>query len=61
MTGAMINKPFDTIIPYEKSKVIKYKNNNYLVISKKLISLIILDLQVATLKKTNNSQKRWFN
>tara|TARA_Y100000816_G_C25991285_1_gene517797 strand:+ start:3 stop:953 length:951 start_codon:yes stop_codon:yes gene_type:complete len=36
MTGAIINKPFDTIIPYEKSKVIKYKNNYYLVISKKI-------------------------
>ena len=23
MTGAIINKPFDTIVPYEKSKVVK--------------------------------------
>ncbi len=36
MTGAVINKPFDTIIPYEKSKVIKNKNNYYLVINKKI-------------------------
>ena len=36
MTGAIINKPFDTIIPYEKSKVIKIKNFNYLVINKKI-------------------------
>ena len=36
MTGAVINKPFNTIIPYEKSKVIKIKNSNYLVINKKI-------------------------
>ena len=32
MTGAVINKPFDTIIPYEKSEVIKEKNTKYLII-----------------------------
>ena len=36
MTGAIINKPFDTIIPYEKSQVIKVKNNNFLVVNKKI-------------------------
>ncbi len=36
MTGAVINKPFNTIIPYEKSKVIRVKNNNYLIINKKI-------------------------
>ena len=36
MTGAVINKPFNTIIPYENSKVIKIKNSNYLVINKKI-------------------------
>ena len=36
MTGAVINKPFDTIIPYEKSKVIRIKNHNYLLINKKI-------------------------
>ena len=36
MTGAVINKPFDTIIPYEKSKIIRIKNFNYLVINKKI-------------------------
>ena len=36
MTGAIINKPFDTIIPYEKSKVIRIKNHNYLLINKKI-------------------------
>ena len=35
MTGAIIKKPFDTIIPYEKSRVIKIKKNSYLIISKK--------------------------
>ncbi len=36
MTGAIIKKPFDTIIPYEKSRVIKIKKNSYLIISKKI-------------------------
>ena len=36
MTGAIINKPFDTIIPYEKSKIIRDKKNNYLIINKKI-------------------------
>ena len=36
MTGAIIKKPFDTIIPYEKSKVIKIKKNSYLIVSKKI-------------------------
>ncbi len=36
MTGAIINKPFNTIIPYEKSRVIRIKNNNYLIINKKI-------------------------
>ena len=29
MTGAIINKPFDTIIPYEQSVIIKKNNSNY--------------------------------
>lgn len=36
MTGAVINKPFDTIIPYEKSEVIKEKNTKYLIIKNKI-------------------------
>ena len=36
MTGTIINKPFDTIIPYEKSKVIKQRGIKYLVIDKKI-------------------------
>ncbi len=36
MTGAIVKKPFDTIIPYEKSKIIGKKNNNYLIISKRI-------------------------
>ncbi len=36
MTGAIINKPFDTIIPYEQSVIIKKNNSNYLVINKKI-------------------------
>ncbi len=36
MTGAIINKPFDTIIPYEKSEVIRIKNHKYLIINKKI-------------------------
>ena len=36
MTGAVIKKPFNTIIPYEKSKVIRIKNFNYLVVNKKI-------------------------
>ena len=36
MTGAVINKPFDTIIPYEKSEVTRIKNNNYLIINEKV-------------------------
>ena len=35
MTGAIIKKPFDTIIPYEKSRVIKIKKS-YLIISKQI-------------------------
>ena len=36
MTGAVINKPFDTIIPYEKSEVIKEKSTKYLIIKNKI-------------------------
>ncbi len=36
MTGAVIKKPFNTIIPYEKSKVMRIKNFNYLVVNKKI-------------------------
>ena len=36
MTGAIISKPFDTIIPYEQSVLVKNKNNNYLRINKKI-------------------------
>ena len=36
MTGTFIKKPFDTIIPYEQSKIIKQNNKNYLLINKKI-------------------------
>ena len=36
MTGAIIKKPFNTIIPYEKSKVITKNKINYLLINKKI-------------------------
>ena len=36
MTGAIVNKPFDTIIPYEKSTLVRVKNSNYLVVNKKI-------------------------
>ena len=36
MTGAIIKKPFNTIIPYEKSKVIIKKKIKYLLIDRKI-------------------------
>ena len=36
MTGAIIKKPFDTIVPYEKSEVVRNKNNHFLIIRKKI-------------------------
>ena len=36
MTGAVIPKPFDTIIPVESAKIIKSKKNRFLLISKKI-------------------------
>ena len=36
MTGAIIKKPFNTIIPYEKSKVIRKNKIKYLLIDKKI-------------------------
>tara|TARA_B100000686_G_C16777852_1_gene969757 strand:- start:591 stop:1832 length:1242 start_codon:yes stop_codon:yes gene_type:complete len=35
-TGTIIKKPFNTIIPYEKSKIIKESNIKYLSIDKKI-------------------------
>ncbi len=51
MTGAVINKPFDTIVPYEKSKVIKIKNFNYLIIDKKIKKFNNLRLAGSDYKK----------
>ena len=36
MTGAIIKKPFNTIIPYEESKVIKKNKIKYLLIERKI-------------------------
>ena len=36
MTGAIIKKPFNTIIPYEKSKVITKNKTKYLLIDRKI-------------------------
>jgi len=36
MTGAIIKKPFNTIIPYEKSKVVEKNKIKYLLIDKKI-------------------------
>ena len=36
MTGTSIKKPFDTIIPYEESYVVKENNSKYLLINKKI-------------------------
>jgi len=36
MTGAIIKKPFNTIIPYEKSKVITKNKINYLLVNRKI-------------------------
>ena len=36
MTGAIIKKPFNTIIPYEESKVIKKNKIKYLLIDRKI-------------------------
>ena len=36
MTGAIIKKPFNTIIPYEKSKVIRKNKIKYLLIDRKI-------------------------
>ena len=36
MTGTTIKKPFDTIIPYEQSKITKQNTQNYLLINKKI-------------------------
>ena len=58
MTGAVINKPFDTIIPYEKSKVIKIKNNNYLIINKKINKFNNLRFVGSDYKKGQISSKK---
>ena len=39
MTGAIIKKPFDTIIPYEKSKIITENKIKYLSVDKKIQKL----------------------
>ena len=36
MTGAIIKKPFNTIIPYEQSKVIRKNKIKYLLIDRKI-------------------------
>ena len=51
MTGAIINKPFDTILPYEKSEIIRNKKNNYLIIGKKITKFNNLRFKGSDYKK----------
>ena len=51
MTGAIIKKPFNTIIPYEKSKVIIKKKIKYLLIDRKIHKLNNLRFAGSDIKK----------
>ena len=51
MTGAIIKKPFDTIIPYEKSKTITKNKIKYLLINKKIKKLNYIRLAGSDFKK----------
>ena len=51
MTGAIIKKPFNTIIPYEKSKVIKKNKIKYLLIDRKIKKFNNLRLAGSDFKK----------
>ena len=51
MTGAIIKKPFDTIIPYEKSKIIKKNKIKYLLIDRKIKKFNNLRLTGSDFKK----------
>ena len=63
MTGAIIKKPFDTIIPYEKNQeLLKLKKNSYLIISKKIKKFNNLRFFGSDYKKRSSSFKeRRFN
>ena len=52
MTGAIIQKPFDTVIPIEQIKVIKNKQKvKYILINKKIKKMNLLDLKHLITKK----------
>ena len=51
MTGAIIKKPFDTIIPYEESKIITKNKIKYLLINKKIKKLNYIRLAGIDFKK----------
>ena len=51
MTGAIINKPFDTILPYEKSEIIRNKKKYYLIIGKKITKFNNLRFKGSDYKK----------
>ena len=51
MTGAVIKKPFNTIIPYEKSKVIVKKNIKYLLIDRRVHKFSNLRFAGSDIKK----------
>ena len=53
MTGGIISKPFNTIIPIEQINFHPNKENNLLLSIKKLINLTMLDLKVQTIDKNN--------
>ena len=51
MTGALIKKPFDTVIPYEQSNIIELNKKKYLSIEKKIKKFNHIRFQGSDFKK----------
>ena len=51
MTGTIIKKPFDAIIPYEQSNIIKHDKKKYLSIKKKIKKFENIRLEGSDFKK----------
>jgi len=59
MTGAIIKKPFDTIIPFEKIKYYQKKNKSkYIVIKKKILKSQFIRLKGSDYKKGDKILKK---
>tara|TARA_Y100000591_G_scaffold1343_1_gene1112 strand:+ start:1080 stop:2321 length:1242 start_codon:yes stop_codon:yes gene_type:complete len=58
MTGAVIKKPFDTIIPYEDSKIVKEKKIKYLLVDKKIRAFNHIRFAGSDIKKRQIIQKK---